>query len=183
MKQKYDPMQAFKATVIGWVGFRVAGVTLPPELDGQFRELVAGLVAFGIDAIYFWLISRLSGPKPWIGLVLAFLLLAPVSAHSQTPQVKASYLWDSRDGWSEMLFFDEQRWAIRDVLGLKGFDLQPVVWGDPTGRHGGGGALVCKHAVARNLWLHAGPAVGVYERERPRLGLFVGFSLDVFGGR
>jgi len=117
------------------------------------------------------------------GCLIALGILAASMASAQTPQVKASYLWDSRDGWSEMLFFDEQRWAIKDVLGVKGFDLQPVVWGDPTGRFGGGGALVYKRALARNLWVHAGPAIGVYDGEKPRVGVFVGFSLDIFAGR
>ncbi len=175
-------MQAFKATVIGWVGLQLAFVTLPPELDGQFRQLVAGLVAFGIDWVYFQLISRFgSGPKPWIGLVLVFLM-APMAAHAQATQIRVGGAWSPRYGFSERLTVEPVGWRLRDVAGVRGFDLHPFTWGSPSGRSMGGGVF-WQVPAARNAWLRIGPEIEFRSGEKPAGGVFLGLTIDVFGGR
>lgn len=117
-------------------------------------------------------------------LALAIAVIISASAVAQVPgQFKASFTWDQKSGWEEKLFFEPMGWDVKDFLGLKGFDLTPFTWGDPIYARSGGFGVYHQRAIARNVWVQIGPTVVFESHERPRVGLFVGASVDVFKGR
>lgn len=179
---KYDVKQSFKAALIAWLGMLVGRLALPAEIQGPLLDLSAALVGLTVDAAYFWLVRTFGGgPKPWIGLLLV-LALVPSTAPAQATQIRISGAWSPRHGFSERLSIEPFQWRIRDVAGRKGFDLQPFTWGSPSSRSMGGG-LFWETPAARNAWLRVGPEIEFRQGSKPAVGLFIGATVDVFGGR
>lgn len=181
MKQSFDPKQSFKAMLCAWLGLLIGRLALPPEIQGPALDLVAATVGFVVDAAYFWLVRTFGGPRPWIGLVLVFLM-APMATHAQTTQIRVGGAWSPRYGFSERLTVEPVGWRLRDVAGVRGFDLHPFTWGSPSGRSMGGGVF-WQVPAARNAWLRVGPEIEFRQGAKPAGGVFLGLTIDVFGGR
>lgn len=172
----FDFRQQLKGWLTGgfatWIAARYG---LPLDVS-----VAVGVAAGGLVDVIYWLLFV---PKRGAFLfALALVLLLPSAVHAQATQIRIGGAWSPRHGFSERLSIEPFQWRIRDVAGRKGFDLQPFTWGSPSSRSMGGG-LFWETPAARNAWLRVGPEIEFRQGSKPAFGLFIGATIDVFGGR
>lgn len=109
-------------------------------------------------------------------LILISLLLAACSK-AATLDVKLEYV----DGWKATPAVAVPGPTLKNLFGIRNLD--PQLFGmvgveTPTDRFSLAGGIRFPARISDNLTVSAGPWVVLVDGSKPRLGLFIGFSLD-----